>query len=390
MKQYQDLMRLLLDAPFKGDRTGTGTYSIFGHQMRFDLQKGFPLVTTKKVPFHLIVKELLWFLEGNTNAHDLAAQGCHIWDEWALETGELGPIYGKQWRSWSAPNMTAIDEKLEKIDKLIQEIRSEQDSDFRRDDAAAARKLLLEIREHDSTRTIDQIREVIHTIKTKPHSRRLIVSAWNPVDMPDESVSPQENVAEGRMALAACHTLFQFYVSDMTENERKAHLARQDDKFWELLRTARINSDDLASVPESDRLKRSADDSQWYYKDAYATFESYVEENAPKKKLSCQLYQRSADAFLGVPFNIASYALLTHMIAQVCDLAVGDFIWTGGDCHIYSNHVEQTKVLISREPKTLPTLKLNPEIKDIDAFALDDIELVDYQSHSAIKGKVSV
>jgi thymidylate synthase len=276
MQQYKDLMVELLDAAKKEDRTGTNTQSKFGHMMRFNLQDGFPLVTTKFVPLHLIIKELLWFLDGNTNAHDLASQGCHIWDEWALECGDLGPIYGKQWRSWVCPNGD----------------------------------------------TIDQIAEVIEQIKRKPHSRRLIVSAWNPTDLPDESKSPQENVADGRMALAACHTLFQFYVTD--------------------------------------------------------------------GKLSCQLYQRSADCFLGVPFNIASYALLTHMVAQVCDLDVGEFVWVGGDTHIYLNHIEQTKELVSRAPKKLPTLKLNPAIKNIDDFTLDDFELVGYDPHPAIKAPVSV
>lgn len=276
MWQYKELMQELLEVPFKEDRTGTGTLSKFGHSMRFNLQEGFPLVTLKRTPFHLIVKELLWFLEGNTNAHDLASQGCHIWDEWALEDGDLGPIYGKQWRSWVCPNGD----------------------------------------------TIDQIREVIEMIKLKPHSRRLIVSAWNPADLPNESKTPQDNVREGRMALAACHTLFQFYVSE--------------------------------------------------------------------GKLSCQMYQRSCDSFLGLPFNIASYALLTHMIAQVCDLDVGDFIWTGGDTHVYVNHLEQTKELVSRDPLRLPRLQLNPNIKDIDAFTLDDIHVVGYESHPPIKGKVSV
>lgn len=276
MQQYKDLMIELLDATNKEDRTGTGTQSKFGHMMRFDLQKGFPLVTLKFVPFHLIIKELLWFLDGNTNAHDLAAQGCHIWDEWALECGDLGPIYGKQWRSWVCPNGD----------------------------------------------TIDQIAEVIEMIKRKPHSRRLIVSAWNPTDLPDESKTPQENVSEGRMALAACHTLFQFYVTD--------------------------------------------------------------------GKLSCQLYQRSADCALGVPFNIASYALLTHMIAQVCDLGVGEFVWVGGDTHIYLNHLDGVKKMVERDPMSLPTLKLNPSIRDIDSFTLDDIELVGYESHPSIKFKVAV
>jgi thymidylate synthase len=277
MHQYKDLMVSLLNsAQHKDDRTGTGTVAKFGHSMRFNLQNGFPLVTLKFTPFHLIVKELLWFLNGNTNAHDLAAQDCHIWDEWALENGDLGPIYGKQWRSWECPD----------------------------------------------GRTIDQIRDVIEMIKRKPHSRRLIVSAWNPADMPDESLSPQENVAEGRMALAACHTLFQFYVND--------------------------------------------------------------------GKLSCQLYQRSADTALGVPFNIASYALLTHMIAQCCDLDVGEFIWTGGDVHVYLNHLDGVKEMVEREPLSHPTLQLNPEIKDIDDFTLSDIQLEGYEYHPAIKFPVAV
>lgn len=315
MKQYQDLMEELLTAPFKGDRTGTGTYSKFGHSMRFNLQDGFPLVTTKKVPFHLIVKELLWFLEGNTNANDLAEQGCNIWNEWADEEGELGKIYGKQWRSWQCP--PNVERMMMEIDILKSGVIEGR---YDRQDILNTLDIIQSVCEERST--IDQIREVIQMIKTKPNSRRLIVTAWNPADLPDESISPQENVAHGNMALAACHTMFQFYVSD--------------------------------------------------------------------GKLSCQLMQRSADCFLGVPFNIASYALLTHMIAQVCNLDVGDFIWTGGDTHIYSNHVEQTKELVSREPLPLPTLKLNTDIRDIDAFTLDDIELIGYESHSAIKGKVSV
>lgn len=389
MKQYQDLMRLLLDAPFKGDRTGTGTYSIFGHQMRFDLQKGFPLVTTKKVPFHLIIKELLWFLEGNTNAHHLADQGCHIWDEWATEDGDLGPIYGKQWRSWQRPvDARKLMDEINTLRRMV--YSSDHDMDDVKDQINELETIVA------AADPIDQIREVIHMIKTKPNSRRLIVSAWNPVDMPDETISPQENVKEGRMALAACHTLFQFYVHDRDWNDVLNDLIATDFEFkgetamdihWkktrDLVSSFKVDDTWIDATVHGGTGYRHPD----YYRQARAIAR---ECGIRTKKLSCQLYQRSCDSFLGLPFNIASYALLTHMIAQVCDLDVGEFIWTGGDTHIYSNHVEQTKELISREPKPLPTLKLNPEIKDIDAFTLDDIELVDYQSHPAIKGKVSV
>ena len=242
MRAYLDLLQLLLDAgTAKGDRTGTGTLSRFGHQIRFDLNEGFPLVTTKKVHLKSVVHELLWFIQGNTNTQYLRDNGVSIWDEWATEGGDLGPLYGAQWRSWPTPDGGVI----------------------------------------------DQLTEVIESIKVRPDSRRLLVSAWNPSLLPDESQSPQDNVRSGRMALAPCHTLFQFYVAD--------------------------------------------------------------------NQLSCQLYQRSADVFLGVPFNIASYALLTHLVADQCGLAAGDFIWTGGDVHLYQNHVEQAREQLSREPRPLPT-----------------------------------
>jgi len=315
MYQYRELIEMLLNSEDKEDRTGTGTLSRFGHTMRFDLNRGFPLVTIKHTPFKLIVKELLWFLQGNTNAHDLAAQGCHIWDDWATEDGELGPIYGKQWRSWqSPPDMTRM--RME-IDTLKQSIV---------DDRISLEEMIdsLDYIQHlsDERSTVDQIAEVIQMIKTKPHSRRLIVSAWNPTDMPDESISPQENVRQGRMALAACHTMFQFYVRD--------------------------------------------------------------------GQLSCQLLQRSADSALGVPFNIASYALLTHMIAQVCNLEVGEFIWVGGDVHLYKNHLEGAREMVERTPLEHPRLWLNPDIKDIDHFTLYDIEIEGYESHPAIKFPVAV
>lgn len=277
MKQYLDLLRHVREhGTFKGDRTGTGTYSVFGYQMRFDLGEGFPLVTTKKIHLKSVIHELLWFLKGDTNTLYLKENGVRIWDEWADEQGDLGPVYGYQWRNWPAPD----------------------------------------------GRHIDQIAQIVEQIKTNPNSRRIIVSAWNPADLPDETIPPQANVAEGRMALAPCHAFFQFYVSD--------------------------------------------------------------------GKLSCQLYQRSADIFLGVPFNIASYALLTLMLAQVCDLQPGDFIHTLGDAHIYTNHQEQIDLQLSREPFALPSIRLNPEVKDLLAFTYDDFELLDYEHHPHIKGAVAV
>jgi len=264
MQQYLDLLRHILDnGAEKTDRTGTGTKSVFGYQMRFDLQKGFPLVTTKKVHLKSIIHELLWFLKGETNIAYLKEHGVKIWDEWADENGELGPVYGKQWRSWEGAD----------------------------------------------GKVVDQVTDLIAQIKKNPDSRRLIISAWNVAELP-------------KMALMPCHTLFQFYVAD--------------------------------------------------------------------GKLSCQLYQRSADVFLGVPFNIASYALLTMMIAQVCDLVPGEFIHTFGDVHIYSNHMEQVKLQLSREPFPLPTMKLNPAVKNIFDFQFDDFTLENYQSHPAIKAPVAV
>jgi len=277
MKQYLDLLRHVREhGAFKGDRTGTGTYSVFGYQMRFDLSEGFPLVTTKKIHLKSVIHELLWFLKGDTNTGYLKENGVRIWDEWADENGDLGPVYGYQWRNWPAPD----------------------------------------------GRHIDQVAQVVEQIRNNPNSRRIIVSAWNPADLPDETISPQANVAEGRMALAPCHAFFQFYVSD--------------------------------------------------------------------GKLSCQLYQRSADIFLGVPFNIAGYALLTLMIAQVCDLQPGDFVHTLGDAHIYTNHQEQIELQLTREPYALPSIRINPEVKDLFDFCYEDFELVDYQHHPHIKGVVAV
>ena len=276
MKAYLDLIRHVRDNGIeKGDRTGTGTRSVFGYQMRFDLAAGFPLVTTKKTHLKSIIHELLWFLKGETDIAYLKENGVSIWDEWAKD-GELGPVYGYQWRNWPAPD----------------------------------------------GRHVDQIAELIKQIKERPDSRRLIVSAWNVADLPDESISPQENVALGKMALAPCHAFFQFYVAD--------------------------------------------------------------------GKLSCQLYQRSADIFLGVPFNIASYALLTMMVAQVCGLKAGEFIHTFGDAHLYSNHAEQIETQLAREPFPLPTMKINPAINNIFDFTFEDFELLDYQCHPGIRAPIAI
>ena len=274
MKQYHDLIKHVVDnGTQKHDRTGTGTKSVFGHQMRFDLSKGFPMVTTKKLHLKSIVYELLWFLNGDTNIGYLQENGVRIWNEWADEKGDLGPVYGHQWRNWNSEE-------------------------------------------------VDQISEIINTLKTNPDSRRMLVSAWNPSVMPDSSKTFSENVANGKAALPPCHAFFQFYVAD--------------------------------------------------------------------GKLSCQLYQRSADIFLGVPFNIASYALFTMMMAQVCGYQVGDFIHTFGDAHIYNNHMEQIELQLSREPRALPKMILNPNVKTIFDFKFEDFELIDYDPHPAIKAPIAI
>ncbi|MGE4502876.1 MAG: thymidylate synthase [Thiomicrospira sp.] len=277
MKAYLDLLQHIIENGVqKGDRTGTGTLSVFAHQMRFDLQQGFPLLTTKKLHLPSIIHELLWFLSGETNIDYLKQHNVRIWNEWATESGEIGPLYGKQWTAWQTPD----------------------------------------------GETINQIAQVIDTLKTNPNSRRMIVSAWNPADLPDESVSPQQNVENGKMALAACHAFFQFYVAE--------------------------------------------------------------------GRLSCQLYQRSADTFLGVPFNIASYALLTHMVAQQTGYEVGEFIWTGGDVHLYNNTLEQTKIQLQREPYPLPRLHIKRKPNSIFDYQFEDFDILDYQAHPHIKAQVSV
>ena len=274
MKIYQDLLRhILANGYSKDDRTGTGTTSVFGYQMRFDLNEGFPLVTTKKIHLKSVIYELLWFLKGDTNIGYLNEHGVRIWNEWADPNGDLGPVYGAQWRNWNGE-------------------------------------------------AIDQLKVVVDTLKHNPESRRIIVSAWNPSVLPDTRKSFAENVANGKAALPPCHALFQFYVAD--------------------------------------------------------------------GKLSCQLYQRSADVFLGVPFNIASYALLTMMLAQVCDLQLGDFVHTFGDVHIYNNHREQVVLQLSRTPRPLPTMHLNPAVKDLFAFDYTDFRLEGYDPYPTIKAAVAV
>ncbi len=274
MKQYLDLVRHVLEnGEVKGDRTGTGTKSVFGYQMRFDLSKGFPMVTTKKLHLKSIIYELLWFLKGDTNIDYLKENGVNIWNAWADKNGDLGPVYGFQWRNWNNDG-------------------------------------------------IDQIKILMKELVNNPNSRRHMISAWNPSVLPDTTKSFESNVANGKAALPPCHAFFQFYVSN--------------------------------------------------------------------EKLSCQLYQRSADVFLGVPFNIASYSLLTMMIAQVCNLKLGDFVHTFGDAHIYSNHFEQMNMQLKREPRSLPTMKLNPSVTDIFDFKFKDFTLENYDPHPHIKGKVAV
>jgi thymidylate synthase len=274
MKQYHDLLQHILDkGEQKGDRTGTGTISSFGYQMRFDLSDGFPMLTTKKLHLRSIIHELLWFINGDTNIKYLQENGVKIWDGWADENGDLGPVYGHQWRNWNSEG-------------------------------------------------IDQLENAIHDIKNNPNSRRIIVSAWNPSVMPDTSVSFSENVANGKAALPPCHAFFQFYVSN--------------------------------------------------------------------GKLSCQLYQRSADTFLGVPFNIASYALLTMMVAQVCGLEAGDFVHSFGDVHLYNNHIDQAEEQLSRDFRSLPKMMMNPDVKSIFDFKFEDFQVVDYDPHPHIKAAVSI
>lgn len=334
MKQYLELLHLALDkGHYKEDRTGTGTYGVFGHQMRFDLKEGFPMVTTKRVPFKAVLSELLWFISGSTNCNDLRAllhgeefrndwSKKTIWDDNAAaqgqalgyEDGELGPVYGSQWRNWHI--------KTEDIPTGV----------------GLERRVV----------TLDQLAQAIQTLKTNPDSRRIIVSAWNPAEV-------------DKMALPPCHALFQFFSRVMRPDERmKWHYKHNGGQL-------------LGSTGNLEFLGQVLD-----------------KLNVPRRELSCQLYQRSCDLFLGVPFNIASYALLTHMVAQVTGHSVGDFVWTGGDCHVYANHVDQVKLQLTREPLELPSLVMNSYIKEIDQFKMHDFNLINYNPHDGIAAPMAI
>ena len=314
MEQYKKLVREIRNnGVSKGDRTGTGTKSVFGHQMRFNLEKGFPLVTLKKTHWPSVVHELLWFLKGDTNTEYLKENGVKIWNEWADENGDLGPVYGKQWVNWGGYDIISgeIHEGLNK--------------------------------------GVNQIQNVIDTLKTNPNSRRMIVSAWNVGELPF-------------MALEPCHAFFQFYTEPIKPFERAEYVKKHN--LINEMSSHESEYDDI--MEEMDGI------------------------GVPTHRLSLQLYQRSADTFLGVPFNIASYSLLLQMMAQCVNMVPNEFIWTGGDCHLYDNHSEQVDELLKRNPKDLPSVKLNPDIKDIFEFKFEDIELVNYDPHSLIRGKVAV
>jgi thymidylate synthase len=383
-QQYLDAGRELVAkaeaTAMRDDRTKVGTFGVFGRQWRQNLLDGFPLLTSKKTFMKAITHELLWFLKGGTNNNDLRAVGVTIWDEWALPDGSLGPIYGKQWRSWVTPEvrsilltpeqrMAAMEHIYPTEDVTVVLRRAFTEAQAMTDEVEKQKRISYLNTEFDlhgipSTGTeniaIDQIAKVIQQIKTKPFSRRHIVTAWNPADTADEGMTAHDNVRAGKMALATCHCFFQFYVEDMTREERARHA---------------INSGVFVG-------KEQPSQEHWSQPDG-DTFLDYA--GVPKRKLSCQLYQRSADFCLGVPFNIASYAMFTMMMAQVCDMAPGDFVHTFGDLHMYSNHVETFKtVQLPREPYAMPLLKINPNIKDIDAFKYEDFELVNYVSHPRI------
>lgn len=316
--EYENaLSRILTEGRRKEDRTGTGTISLFGMQMRFDLSKGFPLVTTKALHTRSIFTELLWMLNGDTNIKYLNDRGVSIWDEWADEKGDLGPVYGKQWRQW--PDY----KELKNVD------RQDPCNGF-----------------HYAGDGIDQIKNVLTALRTNPDSRRLIVSAWNPAEV-------------SSMALPPCHMMFQLYTEELSFTERLKLLHEKDIDWKELPNVEAIRT----------------------YLDSY---------NVPRRRLSCQLYQRSADAFLGVPFNIASYALLTHMFADQAGMAVGDFVWTGGDCHIYTNHLEQVQLQLTRDPRPAPKLTIKNKRPDMFSYELEDFLIEGYDPHPHIKGKVAV
>lgn len=310
MKQYLDVLARTLNAPFRPDRTGTGTHNIFGPQMEFDLREGFPLLTTKKVFFRGVVEELLWMLSGSTNIKPLVDKGVHIWDEWADKDGELGPVYGAQWRSWVGVLPSGL----------------------------------------GFTQTVDQISELVSRLRSDPFSRRHVVSAWNPVDIP-------------HMKLPPCHCLFQFFMEEATLEDRYQRFAGYKTPA------------EVALMGPSEML---------------VAHEAMNEAGIPSKVLSCKLYQRSADIFLGVPFNIASYALLTHMVAQCVGAIPGRFLWSGGDTHLYSNHRDKAEIQLSRTPGKLPRLVLNSAVTDLFSFTSADIDLQGYEPQGSLPAPVSV
>lgn len=391
MQQYLALGQdILTNGNRRSDRTGTGTISVFGRQMRFNLQEGFSLLTTKKVFLRGIIEELIWFLAGDTNIHYLKERKVKIWDEWATEAGDLGPIYGHQWRNWPNPKGATLETKTpqERLAIAYHWVDQNEDNDYaypisftreQVDRLARVSGLSHDCPEvvpvvHETLtkwgvpgdrvqeHPVDQIKTLIENLKRSPYSRRHIVSAWNVADLPDETLSPQENVRRGKMALAPCHTMFQFYVEDMTKAEITSYVAQDKERYSKYLEF--INT----SI-------------KW---DSGVTKKWCENNGVPTKKLSCQLYQRSADFCLGVPFNIASYALLTMMIAQVAGMASGDFVHTFGDVHVYLNHEAKLREQLTREPYPLPTMRLNPDVKDIFSFKYEDFTLENYVSHPAI------
>lgn len=365
MQQYIDLQKKILkEGIVKKDRTGTGTLSVFGAQMRFDLSLRFPLLTTKKVPLRAVAHELLWFLSGSTNNNDLVREDVHIWDQWQTADGDLGPIYGKQWRCWEA-GVSA--------DKLKEALADCGD------DLEALKSRISRLANEARENSVDQIKYVIDTLRSKPHSRRILVSAWNVTDLPDEGLSPQENVLEGRQSLAACHALFQFNTTPISLTDRATMADWQGSKVSQGMAAELL-------LAESQNDHRAV---EWIK----AELEEHIdtEFNIPKYRLSCQLYQRSADVCLGVPFNVASYALLTHMIADQVGMAVGEFIWTGGDTHIYLNHLEGAKEQAARTPDEVgPQLRLRKGVASIDDYTVDDFEVVGYRPQPTIKFPVAI
>lgn len=348
MQPYLELMRKILEEGHsKSDRTNTGTLSLFGEQMRFNLQDGFPLVTTKRCHLRSIIHELLWFLKGDTNTQYLKDNNVSIWDEWADENGNLGPVYGKQWIQWNADKMVSIDD-----DKLRNHLENK---------GYVERDMMTIEGEHYFlyTKVINQIETIIDQLKNDPDNRRIIVSAWNVGEL-------------DQMALAPCHAFFQFYSRELETDERWDWIF--DNGFSD-------EHDDLV-----DELNKGNNSREMFEGERW----TWMDKRAPKRVLSCQLYQRSADVFLGVPFNIASYSLLMHMVAQQVGMSVGDFVWTGGDVHLYSNHIDQAKLQLSRAPKRLPKLVIKRKPESIFDYKFEDFEVEGYDPHPAIKAPVAI